>query len=487
VSTRSFDSPRARGTSQAVKKGLTATEIYALAFGLFLGLAILKFGNPAILDRVIGSPASFSELLNDPWPLHWANPLLAVLAVTGAAVAIANKPRWAGPRWLWVLPLVWFAWQLFSTTQSVDRHLTAVTLCQLGGCVACYFLGAIVVGRVDGWRLVMVGVLAALAFCLVRAVVQKFVEFPRERQLMVESERAGWTNLPPGLVLQMKRENLIISSNGVDIANPLIMQKYEKGRVHGTLVYPNALAGAVLLLLPMGLVAVFDTTRNLRRLTCVVAMALSMFLGATALFASGSKGGWLIALAAGAFWLLRLNWPRRFKWLMVAALLAGGLVVFGVRFQSYFAKGAASVGARFDYWRVAARVTAEKPLLGSGPGTFQRPYGRLKRPEAEMARLVHNDYLEQFSDSGMIGGLAYAAWIVLMLGFVCRRIWRGGSWLEFAVLVGLLAWFVQGLMEFSLYVPALAWTAFTLAGCLLHRSSISGNGRDGALAPSPPA
>lgn len=471
MSTRSSDIPRARRTNQAAKKRLTATEIYALVFGLFLGLAILKFGNPAILDRVIGSPTSFAELLKDPWPLHWANALLAVLAVIGAVVALANKGRWVGPRWLWILPLVWFAWQLLSATQSVDGRLTAITLCQLGGCVACFFLGAAVVSKGEGWRLVMVGVLAALTFCLVRAVDQKFFEFPREREFMIESQRAGWTNLPPDLIQEMKHDNLIISSNGVDIANPLIMQKYEKGRVHGTLVYPNALAGAVLLLLPMGLVAVFDTTRHFRRLTRVHAMGLAAFLGATALFASGSKGGWLIALAAGVFWLLRLNWPRRFKWLMVAALVAGGLVVFAVRFQSYFAKGATSVGARFDYWRVAARVAAEKPLFGTGPGTFQRPYERMKRPEAEMARLVHNDYLEQFSDSGLIGGLAYVGWIVLMLAFLGRRVWRGGSWLEFAMLVGLLAWFVQGLMEFSLYVPALAWTAFTLAGCLQARSA----------------
>jgi hypothetical protein len=31
---------------------------------------------------------------------------------------------------------------------------------------------------------------------------------------------------------------------------------------------------------------------------------------------------------------------------------------------------------------------------------------------------------------------------------------------------GLLGWFIQGFGEFSLYVPALAWTAFTLLGVL---------------------
>jgi len=36
----------------------------------------------------------------------------------------------------------------------------------------------------------------------------------------------------------------------------------------------------------------------------------------------------------------------------------------------------------------------------------------------------------------------------------------------FALFAGLLAWFVQGFGEFSLYIPALAWLAFTLLGSL---------------------
>jgi hypothetical protein len=39
--------------------------------------------------------------------------------------------------------------------------------------------------------------------------------------------------------------------------------------------------------------------------------------------------------------------------------------------------------------------------------------------------------------------------------------------LSFAIFLGLLGWFAQGLGEFGLFVPALAWTAFTLVGCLI--------------------
>lgn len=476
--------------SQIPKRSISATKWYALVFGLFLGLAIWKFGNPAILDRIITPPASWSEFWKDPWPLEWANRLLTALAVIGAVLVAATMPRWPGNRWLWILPLIWFGWQLVSATQSVDRHLTEVTLWQLGGCAACYFLGALVIGNGRGWRFVLAGLMIALAYCLVRAINQRVVEFPRERVFLLESQSEGWTNVPPEMFQEMRRDEVIIDTNGMEIANPALIEKLgeppltnsstlgvirhrllsTKPRANGTLVYPNALAGIILLLWPIAIVGVLQVTRHLRGTTRWAAVGLTVILGGAGFFFSGSKGGWLIALGMGAFWLCRLNWPRHLKWMMVAALVAGGLAAFGLRFHSYFARGATSVGARFDYWRVAASVAVTHPVLGSGPGTFQRPYWNMKRPESEMARLVHNDYLEQFSDSGFVAGLSYLIWIGLALWVTGRWVWTNGSWLEFSMFTGLLGWFVQGFMEFSLYIPALAWTAFTLMGCLIVRS-----------------
>src|SRR6185369_16228084 len=138
------------------------------------------------------------------------------------------------------------------------------------------------------------------------------------RQFLLESERSSFTNLPPAACEELKRERIVINTNGVDIVNPAVMAKYAKGRVHGTLVYPNALAGVVLLLLPMGIVAVWEGTRRLRKPTWLAAVGLFAFLGAAGLFGSGSKGGWLIAVAMGVVWLCRLNWSRKLKLLMVA-------------------------------------------------------------------------------------------------------------------------------------------------------------------------
>ncbi len=84
-----------------------------------------------------------------------------------------------------------------------------------------------------------------------------------------------------------------------------------------------------------------------------------------------------------------------------------------------------------------------------------------------MARLTHNDYLEQFSDSGLPGGVAYAAWIFLALAVISKKTWLDQDHYAFAIFAGVISWFLQGIGEFSLYIPALAWTAFTLLGCLI--------------------
>ena len=474
----------------AASRRMTARGLYALAFGAFLGLAIVKFGNPVILDQKIPPPAGLREAWTYAWPTHWAFWLLVPLALIGVGMGVGLNARWRGSRWLWILPATWLGWQLVSATQTVDRQLTAVTLWHFAGCVACYFLGALALGSRRALQWLLIGVVAAFAFCLVRAVNQRLFEFPQERQLLVEGERLGWTNYAPEVFLEMKREGVIIATNGVDVANPAILAKYGKApppgtnrfhrllyslfatspRVMGTLVYPNALAGVILLLLPISLLLAVNNTRRFRLATRLCVIALTLFLGCGGLFWTGSKLGWLVAMAVLGIGLLRLDWPMHWKRAALVLVIIGGLALFAIRFHGYLAAGATSAGARFDYWRAAVQTAREHPLSGTGPGTFQRPYAKLKSSEAEMARLTHNDYLEQFSDSGIVGGVSYAAWIALSLAAAGRRLWRSEDPLPLAVFLGLLGWFVQGLGEFSLYVPALAWTAFTLLGWLMTAS-----------------
>ena len=292
-------------------KNLTAPKLYTFAFGLFLGLCIWKFGNPVILDHKIIAPATPAEFFNEPWPLHWANWILLSLVGLGALLIFQKKFTWTQSQWLWLLPLIWLGWQFVSATQTVDADLTRATLWQFSGCVACYFLGALIFARGNLWRWLLPGLLAAFSFCLVRGIDQHVFEFPQNRQVLVEGERNGWTNFPAATIAEMKNDGVIINTNGIDVANPAILEKFKKGRVAGTLIYPNALAGIVLLLWPISLALAFGATQKLKPPIRLAVIGLAIFLGGTALYWSGSKLGWLIVIAIGGFYLLRLDWPKK--------------------------------------------------------------------------------------------------------------------------------------------------------------------------------
>ncbi len=94
-----------------------------------------------------------------------------------------------------------------------------------------------------------------------------------------------------------------------------------------------------------------------------------------------------------------------------------------------------------------------------------------------MARLTHNDYLQQASDSGFPGLIAYVGFIGGGLWVVYRRLDWGKSLVAAGIWLGLVAWAVQSAFEFTLYVSSLAWTAFALMGWLLGstRESIRQN------------
>ena len=206
-------------------------------------------------------------------------------------------------------------------------------------------------------------------------------------------------------------------------------------------------------------------------------------------------------LILALLWLLRLPFDPRLKRVLIGVVLVIGLAGFFWRYLGFFEKGATSVGARFDYWQAAARTTLAHPVFGTGPGTFAIPYAKIKRPEWEMSRLVHNDYLEQASDSGLPGFILYTAFILGALVLSVRELALGkaeptansgpvetrsksnargtanpvdlsGSAevaIAFALWLGVLGWALQSVLEFSLYIPALAWIAFAFLGLLLRR------------------
>jgi O-antigen ligase len=391
------------------------------------------------------------QWLLSAWPAQVGYELLAGFVIAGLFLfRIGNRPRTA----LLFLPLLWLAWQFVAARHSVDAALTVATLKHFSACVACFFIGFLVLPRVrPGFFLA--GLLAGLAVVIVTGWQQRFGGLEETRRYFYAYLYPQMHTVPAEL-----------------------LQKVSSNRIFSTLFYPNALAGVLLLLLPVSLALVWGQagwlTTGARKL-----LAGLLALGALAcLYWSQSKGGWLLMLLLGLIALRRAPWPQRTKVMLVAAILAMGLAGFTLRFAGYFEKGATSAVARGDYWRAAVQTSLAHPLYGTGPGTFAIAYKQIKKPGAEMARLVHNDYLQQASDSGLIGGAAYLGFITASLWFGWRRLAPQGDWLRFSAWLGLLGWCLQSLLEFGLYIPALAWPGLALMGWLLG----SANGIDNAPA-----
>jgi O-antigen ligase len=340
-----------------------------------------------------------------------------------------------------LVPLIWWAWQCLAATQTVDGPLTSITLSHFTVCVAAYYLGLLVLSRTPRLHLYWLGFIGGFLVLLILGWRQHFGGLAETRHFFYSLP--NWREFPPEFI-----------------------QKLASDRIYSTMFYPNALAGAVLLFLPAALGVLWSLGRTWTPSIRALALGGTTVLGLGCLYWSGSKAGWLIAMVQGLVVLLRTQRSGRIRMAVMLVLLAVSLAGFWVKYRGYFARGATSVSARLDYWASAGQTLNRHPLLGSGPGTFLVTYAANKRPGAEMARLTHNDYLQQGSDSGWPGLLSYLVWWLGGLTWVGLK-GLGPAPSRVGVWVGLVGLAIQAFVEFWLYIPSIAWPACLLMGWLV--------------------
>ncbi len=455
-------------------------RVFLILTGVWLFTALFLFGNPVILDYL--HPPKF-VLLGEENRSN-ARPYLGILAVLGLACVLGfsrlGKPRLrlptGEPRWLAWLPAAWLGWQLLSLLQTENPVTSQATVIHFASCLAAFYLGLFVLGRMSLAKLALWGAALGLLLNLADACVEKFGGLEQTRDSIIAEIESGKLDpekvsakarestgaIPPEIEKQIAMLPRETAAKVRQLPLELVKRMYST-RLYGHMFYPNALAGVILLLLPVSLGLLLGQPRG-GRLRIALALGLAV-VGLACLYWSGSKAGWLIAVVLLGAWFL--HWPlsNKLKLGLAGAAMVLGLVGFAVKYADYFDRGATSVGARFGYWRAAAQTAMEEPLLGTGPGTFQLAYKRHRAPDAEPTRLTHNDYLQQASDSGWPGFALYAAFVGWAVWLLARR--RMDDPVRMAARLGLLAWVLQGFVEFGLYIPALAWPAWLMLGWLL--------------------
>lgn len=110
----------------------------------------------------------------------------------------------------------------------------------------------------------------------------------------------------------------------------------------------------------------------------------------------------------------------------VALLLAAGLVgaVAWQRWShsEWISQAPASVAIRINYWRACARMVAQAPLLGVGPGQFKARYEAFRVPEStEQIADPHNLFWQALTTGGIPAGLLLAALIFATTWQATRR------------------------------------------------------------------
>ena len=148
---------------------------------------------------------------------------------------------------------------------------------------------------------------------------------------------------------------------------------------------------------------------------------------------------------------------------------------------------ATGAGNRYDYWRIAVDTWQANPVAGVGAGGYDKPYFA-RRTTGEDIRQPHSLPLQVLAELGILGGVVFAAALLLIAAGTWRRIRNGGR--APIVVAGLgvaTAWFVHTSVDWMHLLPGLTGVALLGAAVLLRPSDMRDSTRsrtDGA-APRP--
>lgn len=204
---------------------------------------------------------------------------------------------------------------------------------------------------------------------------------------------------------------------------------------------------------------------------------LTVAIMSAALFFAQSRGAWIALIISGSIlslvFLVSGQRERQRLFFLGLALLTGFAVAFhlagtglaesvgiGVRSQS--------LGYRVEIWGSAWELFSQRPLLGSGIGTFPLRYPAVRSAFeiSTTGHFAHSDILQLFVELGFFGALLFLLVpivFVVSFGASIRKYGAGFGLPVLAfcvvVLVGL-----HGLVNFVIYQPLIAFTVGLLIG-----------------------
>jgi len=451
--------------------------VFTLGAGLasiFLFVAPLKFGNTQVrdTDAIIGTPHGFWEwvFLSYPNRFGWYAMLaLGGLALGAIVLALRAHQRLPSAKlpllsWLALISGIVLADHVLPREWLQNQLRVQVVLYAVWYVTALTFLTTRRAQTLATFMLLL-----ATSFVCLSAVDQYFGGFAQMRALQARlyghETFASYSNW--------------LATRG-DTRAILELKKLLSTRVFGTFVYPNALGGFLIMIIPLCLG--FWWTQPARVVRAFALLILALACGTLALTRSKASIGLTGVAVCGALVLAwrhgLLRWRTCVAVCGAVLVAAGGMLLWGYG-ERLPERLKATGEARLDYWRAAARMIAHHPWRGWGSDGFTRNYTAYRRAGAEDTQLAHNMVLNMWTDYGVLGALGCVGALGVPLLVGLRRVRRTPTAPDMLQLMSVAAavavvahmsldldFHIIGIMAPALVL--LAWCSGTVADDLLY-------------------
>lgn len=251
-----------------------------------------------------------------------------------------------------------------------------------------------------------------------------------------------------------------------------LKQRIYSKRIFSTLIYPNAFAGLLIMIIPI-LIALIKSEKKYRPyLSAALVLLLSN------LFLTRSVGAFICLIAAAFIMFLFVSDSglKSFRRIFMIFTFISVLLLAVIIYLRGLHNVLPEIHTKLETWLRMIEIIKHRPFFGFGPGSFETVYNDPVFGKAKFLKYGHNFILQAAIETG-IAGLAllllagYNAFSSIIRNFYFLRT-PNKKILVFSMLTGLTAFLLHNLVDFDICNFEIAVVFTVLLAALMSQVNI---------------